>query len=359
MGTKAGGLWFIILGLVGVGLCVALCVYFVLASGGEKGTEKAAAPVVRYAAPQPQVPGYPGATRGRPPSTRAAFSPQPNKLGWNTTDVTLVFQVYQPTQGGHTYVKVDNAQPEDTTALKLSAEGEHVVTFWSVDADGATEKQQNITVRIVKTPPAVMTVDKLVFENPGDARLDGHTVVAGKSAFSFRAPIEPKVVRVLVFGSKPVLALPTLGKELKVDLYGMCPGDCTLTIRAVDGGGSKTDSIFSVKNISATPPTDANQDEIPDEVVEALALSARSAVDDPDADGLSNAEEWQHGTSMKNADTDGDGLPDGWEIKYGLDPLDPTGDNGADGDPDGDKCRNAREYELGTRPNDAASGPGK
>jgi hypothetical protein len=31
-------------------------------------------------------------------------------------------------------------------------------------------------------------------------------------------------------------------------------------------------------------------------------------------------------------DTDGDGLPDWWEIYYGLDHLDPNGSNGRDGD---------------------------
>jgi hypothetical protein len=43
-------------------------------------------------------------------------------------------------------------------------------------------------------------------------------------------------------------------------------------------------------------------------------------------------------------DTDGDGLPDGWEVEYGLDPRDPTGDNGFFGDPDGDGLINYEEY---------------
>ncbi len=49
-------------------------------------------------------------------------------------------------------------------------------------------------------------------------------------------------------------------------------------------------------------------------------------------------------------DSDGDGLPDAWEIQYGLDPMDVTGDNGPDGDPDGDGLTTLTEYLLGLNP---------
>ncbi len=55
------------------------------------------------------------------------------------------------------------------------------------------------------------------------------------------------------------------------------------------------------------------------------------------------------------ADTDGDGLPDGWEIDHALDPLDPGGANGAQGDPDGDNLTNQAEYQAGTDPRDSDS----
>ena len=48
-----------------------------------------------------------------------------------------------------------------------------------------------------------------------------------------------------------------------------------------------------------------------------------------------------------NGDDDGDGMPNGWEIRYGLDPRDPSD---ADLDSDGDGLTNLRECRLGRSP---------
>lgn len=64
-----------------------------------------------------------------------------------------------------------------------------------------------------------------------------------------------------------------------------------------------------------------------------------------------------HGVTVDPAiDSDGDGLPDGWETNNGLVPNDSTGSNGGSGDPDQDGLPNSDEYFLGSNPQTNESG---
>ena len=76
---------------------------------------------------------------------------------------------------------------------------------------------------------------------------------------------------------------------------------------------------------------------------------------DQDFDGIPNDEENQHGTDPRNPDTDGDQLPDGWELTFKLSPLVALGTDGKDGDPDQDAVSNLNEYLAGTNPQDPVS----
>ena len=73
-------------------------------------------------------------------------------------------------------------------------------------------------------------------------------------------------------------------------------------------------------------------------------IAVRSSTDS-DHDGLFDAIEiLQAGSDPENGDSDGDGMEDGWEFGYGLDPMNPSGVNGPHGDPDGDGLTNFEEY---------------
>jgi hypothetical protein len=71
------------------------------------------------------------------------------------------------------------------------------------------------------------------------------------------------------------------------------------------------------------------------------------ALDDPDNDNLITFYEYGNNTDPWNPDTDGDNMPDGWEVLYNLLPLDDS-DNISDIEPDG--LINIYEYGNNTDP---------
>ncbi|OGV70309.1 MAG: hypothetical protein A3K19_09315 [Lentisphaerae bacterium RIFOXYB12_FULL_65_16] len=98
-----------------------------------------------------------------------------------------------------------------------------------------------------------------------------------------------------------------------------------------------TRGLTEVDDISLLAYPDADHDVLPDSVEIQAGLNSNDAADataDGDADGLSNLDEFMHGTGMADADSDDDGLNDGLEIHtYNSDPL--VADTDGDGAPDG------------------------
>ncbi len=73
--------------------------------------------------------------------------------------------------------------------------------------------------------------------------------------------------------------------------------------------------------------------------------------EDKDGDGLSACEEACYGTSDYKTDSDSDGMPDPFEVRFGLNPL----SFDADEDPDGDTLSNLEEFLKNASPIDADS----
>jgi len=109
---------------------------------------------------------------------------------------------------------------------------------------------------------------------------------------------------------------------------------------------ARNEGAASTIQINVNTPISTVGDGIPDDWKIAHGLDPKDpgvAGRDDDNDGLTNLEEYQHGTDPHNPDTDGDGLSDGDEVhKYRTDPLNP--------DTDGDGLADGEEIRLGTNP---------
>jgi hypothetical protein len=107
-------------------------------------------------------------------------------------------------------------------------------------------------------------------------------------------------------------------------------------------------------SVTIVPSPDSDGDGLTD--ANEAWLGTLSTVADTDGDGLSDGQEYiQYGTDPLKRDSDGDLLPDGWEVRFHLNPLNTNGDDGAAGNPDLDNMDNLSEYIADTDPTRANS----
>jgi PKD repeat protein len=216
---------------------------------------------------------------------------------WRTEDFTITLTATDDHSGVQViYYKINDGPTESVQAdgqPHITTEGNNKLEYWSVDGAGNEETHHVIDVKLDKTVP--------VADAGGDQSVAQNVVVA------FDASKSSDNVGIVSYewdfgdGSKGIgLTTNHTYKE---------PGVYVVRLTVRDAAGNKNTDSVSV-----------------------------AVLKDTDGDGKPDT---------TDTDNDNDGMPDAWELSYGLDPLDASD---AFHDPDGDGLSNLEECRLATDP---------
>ena len=183
---------------------------------------------------------------------------------------------------------------------------------------------------VTATPGPLAPAPRLLEVTPGDGQAElAWTPVAGATGYRIY-----RFVGRLGMWPQPSPAAPVAGTTVLCDNLenGVITGFFVRAI--VDGCEGAASNAFQTVPFSSL---DSDEDGMPDDWERAYGLDPYEPTDadeDPDGDGVTNLDEFLAGTDPTTADTDGDGLGDGFEVATaGFNPLlwDTSGGGEADG----------------------------
>lgn len=292
-----------------------------------------------------------------------------NNIPAGTLSVELVIQVFDPDfsdegrlfingQGPVTLFGSQGDAANDALTVTLQPIitdaawyqlGQNTLTFWHDSTQGFTIEDITLTFSTDPvpdtTPPAISGFPVINYAN------DTIDLVFSEGNMQ-NATIESN------YSFSPSLLFVTLGGS--DDITDIGNNTYRLSMASIPANTIFTMTLSNITDQAGNPLTsgsvrinDNDNDGLADDWEAATGVGTWSG--DPDSDGLNNLEEYNNNTNPNSPDTDGDSLPDGWELTYGLDPTDSTGINGANGDFDGDGWTNSEEYASGYDPASATS----
>jgi hypothetical protein len=176
---------------------------------------------------------------------------------------------------------------------------------------------------------------------------------------SVGATTQLSVIAILPDGSTKVVSPADSGTTYLSTNRAVAVIDSNGLVTAVSSGRvlmtASHEAILKTIFITVSMGTDADMDGLPNDYESAQGLNPSDPLDaslDLDGDGLTNLQEFQAGTAIRNPDTDGDGIQDGEELVAGLDGF---LTNPLSSDTDGDGIRDALEIQTNSNPTDPTS----
>ncbi|MGA1793221.1 MAG: fibronectin type III domain-containing protein [Thermoplasmatota archaeon] len=276
-------------------------------------------------------------------------------LTLNITDNNDIDDVLWTVSSNYTYEEVHG-----TSFLKDLDIGSYLLTIKAFDIAGNWNYQEyELIVSIPDlTPPGIIST----YPEDGEANIElGPLISVRFSELVMWGSLTPSLVpeggSAVALNSNLDLDNRTISYYSEDSLLGGTNYTFTLGSIMDLSGNEAPDLVIHFKTISEED-IDTDGDGIPD--VYELLYDFLSPSDDTDAaedydkDGLTNLVEYQIGTEPDNPDTDEDGIPDGKEVEWGLDPK---WASDAQGDLDEDGYTNLEEYEKGSDPTDINSVP--